>query len=413
MVLTGCEKQKTPPQDSIRVGILHSQTGLLSSGERNIMQATLLAIEQINNQGGVLGARIDTVIVDGASDPATFREKALELIDTHKVSAIFGCLASDCRKAVKSVVEERQSVLFYPMIHEGLEQSPNIIYMGPCPNQFALPAVQWAYNHFGKRFVLVGCKSHFSCTLNAILRKQIEAIGGTVLAEFEYGPATDQCDHGELVDFLEQHKPDTILTTQGTRMNQRLFAKIEQRGSELSRIPVFVLGMSSMDVSPMMVGKYTAWGYCETLPGPVNQSFVEAYRRRYGPQDFIADPMVSGYLAVYLWAKAVHQAGTAHPLKVLKAIPNQSIQGPAGLVYISPVSHHAYRNVRLGKINAIYGYEIAWDSQAPLAPDPYPMFATYQEWEKMVSVIQAQLEHQAKSDCSTQDDANTYHTGML
>lgn len=367
----------------LKVGILHSQHGLLADTEKTIMNATLLAIQEINSKGGVLGRDILPIMADGKSSPLIFKKEAERLIKEEGVSAIFGGFTSDSRQAIREVVEREASILFYPMQYEGLEQSKNIIYMGACPNQGAIPAVSWAFKHLGKRFAILGYHSRYSYALNSVIKDHIHALGGELVLERYFERSNP--DFSELIADLEKEKIEVILTSQGYYLSHIFFDTLSHAKPEIRDIPIFMFGISSMHISSFMQGKYVIWNYYDPI-GPALRElhFVKAYREKFGDEGTISDPMVSAYLGVYLWAKAVAQAESARPERVLAYLPSQSIEGPYGLVYISPENNHSYRNVYISRIMEDGLPDIVWHSTVPVAPEPFPTFRSVEEWQTVL-----------------------------
>jgi urea transport system substrate-binding protein len=388
LCLSGCKKDKEIALPPIKVGILHSQHGLLAETEKAIMNATLLAIQEINSQGGVLGRDILPVLGDGRSSPSVFKKEAERLIQEEGVSAIFGGFTSDSRRAIKEVVEREASILFYPMQYEGLEQSKNIIYMGACPNQGAIPAISWAFKHLGRRFAILGYHSFYSYALNAVIKDHIQALGGELVLESYFDRSNP--DFSKLIEDLETQKVDVVLTSQGYYLSHIFFDTLSHAKPSIQDIPIFMFGISSMHISSFMEGKYVIWNYYDPVAPPVQGlDFVKAYRGKFGSDGTISDPMVSAYLGVYLWAKAVAQAEDASPNKVLGYLPAQSIEGPHGLVYISPENNHAYRNVYISRITEDGSAKVIWKSKVPVVPEPFPPFRTLDEWNALIQTLPA------------------------
>lgn len=385
-MLSACNDKKEITLPPIKVGILHSQHGLLADTEKTIMNATLLAIQEINSKGGVLGRDILPIVGDGKSSPLVFKQEAERLLHEEGVAAIFGGFTSDSRRAIKTVVEREGSILFYPMQYEGLEQSKNIIYMGACPNQGAIPAISWAFKNLGRRFAILGYHSLYSYALNAVIKDHIQALGGELVFE-SYFERTNP-DFSELIAALEREKVEVILTSQGYYLSHIFFDTLAHAKPEIRAIPIFMFGISSMHISSFMEGKYVIWNYYDQLgPTPQGMHFVRAYRQTFGDEGTISDPMVSAYLGVHLWAKAVAQAGSASPDTVLAYLPSQSIEGPYGLVYISPENNHAYRNVYISRIMEDGLPAIVWKSTVPVAPEPFPSFHALEEWQAILEKL--------------------------
>ncbi len=386
LVLPACKSEKAITLPPIKVGILHSQHGLLADTEKAIMNATLLAIQEINSQGGVLGRDILPIVGDGKSSPPIFKKEAERLIKEEGVSAIFGGFTSDSRQAIREIVEREASILFYPMQYEGLEQSKNIIYMGACPNQGAIPAISWAFKNLGKRFAILGYPSRYSYALNAVIKDHIHALGGDLVLECYFERSNP--DFSELIAALEREKVEVVLTSQGYYLSHIFFDTLSHAKPELRDLPIFMFGISSMHISSFMEGKYVIWNYYDQVnPVPQGLDFVKAYGEKFGHEGAISDPMVSAYLGVYLWSKAVAQAESASPDKVLAYLSSQSIEGPYGLVYISPENNHSYRNVYISRIMEDGSPAVVWQSTVPVAPEPFPAFHSLEEWQTILDKL--------------------------
>ena len=234
LTLSSCEKKEETK--TVKVGILHSLSGTMAISETSVRDAEMLAIKEINAKGGVLGKLIEVVQEDGASEPQIFAEKARKLIQNNKVATIFGCWTSASRKAVKPVVEETGALLWYPVQYEGMEASPNIMYMGAAPNQQAVPAVEFCADKFGKNMFLVGSDYVFPRTANKIIKAQLANIGGSVAGE-EYTPM-GHTDFATIVSKIQSAKPDCIINTLNGDSNVAFFKQLTDAGITAESIPV-------------------------------------------------------------------------------------------------------------------------------------------------------------------------------
>ncbi|MBI3269424.1 MAG: urea ABC transporter substrate-binding protein [Planctomycetes bacterium] len=398
-VMTGCGKDAGPAGDtvggggggsggggSIKIGVLHSLTGTMAISERSVRDATLLAIEELNAQGGLLGRKLEPVVVDGKSDWPTFATEAERLIAQEKVSVVFGCWTSASRKTVRPVFEKYDHLLFYPVQYEGLEQSPNIVYTGAAPNQQIIPAVKWSFDNIGKKFFLVASDYVFPRSANAIIKAQVAALRGEIVGE-EYLLLGAQ-DTRAVVEKIVAAQPSVILNTINGDTNVMFFRDLRAAGISPAKIPTMSFSIAEDEFRSMsakdMAGDYTAWNYFQSIATPENEEFVKRFRAKYGPERVTDDPIEAGYFGVYLWAQAVKAAATDEVKAVRRALANQTFKAPEGLVTIDADNQHTWKPVRIGKIRADGQFDIAWTSENAVRPVPYPLYRTPQEWEKFL-----------------------------
>ena len=379
--------EKTQP---VKVGILHSLTGTMAISETAVRDATLLAIEELNAAGGVLGRRIEPVVADGRSDWPVFAREAERLITTERVAVVFGCWTSASRKSVKPVFEHHNSLLFYPVQYEGLEQSPNIVYTGAAPNQQIIPAVKWSFDHLGKRFFLVGSDYVFPRTANAIIKAQVTALGGTIVGE-EYLSLGNLVAE-KIVHQIVQAQPAVILNTLNGGSNVAFFEALHEAGVSPESVPTVSFSIAEGEMLQMdagaMTGNYAAWNYFQSVDNPENRRFVAAFRARFGRHRVTDDPMEAAYFGVHLCAHAVTAAGTTEVSAVRKALQSQSLPAPEGIVSIDPDTQHTWKTVRVGKIRPDGQFEIVWSSENPIRPQPYPAFRNRAEWTAFQEKLQ-------------------------
>jgi len=377
---TSCNEKKAD-SSTVKVGILHSLSGTMAISETSVRDAELLAIKEINAKGGVLGKQIEVVQEDGASEPQIFAEKARKLIQNDKVATVFGCWTSASRKAVKPVVEETGALLWYPVQYEGMEASPNIMYMGAAPNQQAVPAVDFCASKFGKNMFLIGSDYVFPRTANKIIKAQLKNIGGTVAGE-EYTPM-GHTDYATIISKIQAAKPDCIVNTLNGDSNVAFFKQLTDAGLTSETCPVMSFSIAEEEVSGVGIenlkGHYVAWNYYQTTKTAQNEKFVADYKAAYGAKRVTDDPIEAGYIGVYMWAMAAEKAGSFDVEKVKAAAKGLEFDAPEGKVKIDGDNQHLYKPVRIGVVNAEGLIDEVSSTESALKPDPY--LTTY-EWSK-------------------------------
>ncbi len=377
--LASCSKKDSGA--TVKVGILHSLSGTMAISETSVRDAEMLAINEINAAGGVFGKQIVAVQEDGASEPQIFAEKARKLIQNDKVATIFGCWTSASRKAVKPVVEETGALLWYPVQYEGMEMSPNIMYMGAAPNQQAVPAVEYCVKNFGKKVFLVGSDYVFPRTANKIIKAQLAYLGGTCAGE-EYTPM-GHTDYATIVSKIAAAKPDCVINTLNGDSNVAFFKQLTDAGLTSSNCPVMSFSIAEEEVGGVGIdnlkGHYVAWNYYQTTKTPENEKFVSDYKKSYGEKRVTDDPIEAGYIGVYLWAKSVQKAGSFDVEKVREAAKGMTFDAPEGKVTIDGDNQHLYKPVRIGKINSEGLIDEVSATESAVKPDPY--LSTY-SWAK-------------------------------
>lgn len=370
--------------NTIKVGILHSLSGTMAISEVSVRDSELMAINEINAKGGVLGKKIVPVIEDGASDPQTFAEKAKELLQNDKVATIFGCWTSASRKAVKPVVEQNNGLLWYPVQYEGMEQSPNIMYTGAAPNQQIVPAVEWLLKNKGKKFFLLGSDYVFPRTANKIIKAELSAEGGTVVGE-EYTPMGNT-DYSTIINKIKAAKPDVVFNTLNGDSNVAFFKQLKDAGISPSDLPTLSVSIAEEEVKSIgasnMQGQYVSWNYYQTTDTPENKKFVADYKAKYGSSRVTDDPIEAGYNAVYLWSEAVQKAGSTDVDKVKAAPKGLTFDAPEGKITIDGDNQHLYKPVRIGEVQADGSIKEVYSTPSAIKPDPF--LKTY-SWAKGLS----------------------------
>jgi urea transport system substrate-binding protein len=363
--------------DTIKVGILHSLSGTMAISEQSVVDAELLAIEEINAAGGVLGKKIEAIKEDGASDWPTFAEKAKKLIDQDKVVSIFGCWTSASRKAVLPVFEEKNHMLWYPVQYEGQECSKTIFYTGAAPNQQIEPSVDWLLQNKGKEFFLVGSDYVFPRTANTIIKAQLQAKGGKTVGE-DYLPLGNT-EVTPIITKIKAALPNggVIYNTLNGDSNVAFFKQLKGAGLTPDKYPTMSVSIAEEEVKAIgpeyLKGHYAAWNYFQTVDNPTNKKFVEAFKKKYGESRVTNDPMESAYIAVYIWKQAVEKAKTTDIEAVRKAALGQTFEAPQGKVTMEN-NHHLAKFVRIGEVGEDGLFKIVNSTDKAVVPVPWNQF---------------------------------------
>jgi urea transport system substrate-binding protein len=359
--------------ETIKVGVLHSLSGTMAISEVSVRDAEIMAIEEINAAGGVLGKKIEAIQEDGASDWPTFAEKARKLISEDKVATVFGGWTSSSRKAMKPVFEELNGLLWYPVQYEGLEASPNIFYTGATTNQQIVPAVDWLLENRGKKFYLLGSDYVFPRTANLIIKEQLKAKGGEMVGE-EYTPL-GHTDYSTIISKIKEAKPDVVFNTLNGDSNVAFFKQLQDAGITSKDMTTLSVSVAEEEIRGIGVdvlqGQLAAWNYYQTTDTPANKTFVENYKKKYGEDRVTADPIEAGYTAVYLWKAAVEKAGSTDVDKVKEAAKGLEWDAPEGKVTIDGETQHIFKTVRIGEVQADGQFKELWNSGDAVKPDPF------------------------------------------
>ncbi|MGI0490906.1 urea ABC transporter substrate-binding protein [Alkalinema pantanalense CENA528] len=369
-------RSNTGSNKTISIGLLHSLSGRMAIAEKSTLDAELLAIEEINKTGGILGREIEPILEDGASDWVQFAEKAQKLIRQDRVLTIFGCWTSASRKSVLPAFETENSMLWYPVYYEGQECSKNLFYTGAVPNQQVEPSVDWMLKTFpGQTCFLVGSDYVYPRVINTVLKTVILAKKGTYIGE-EYLPLGD-ANVDLIIHRIRQAMPKggVILNSLNGDSNIALFTALKQQGMTPKRYPVLSFTISEEEVaaigSEYLMGHYAAWNYFQTLNSEANQKFVKAFHGKYGSDRRLNDPIASAYTAVYLWKQAVEKAGTTKDLEAIRrATIGQTMVSPMGRVTIHR-NHHLSKPFYIGKVRSDGLFNIVYGSTGPIAPVPW------------------------------------------
>ncbi|MCK0470021.1 urea ABC transporter substrate-binding protein [Halalkalibacter sp. APA_J-10(15)] len=376
---TGGETEDDPDvelaegEEYINVGILHSLSGTMAMSETSVRDAELLAIEEINEAGGVLGKTIVPIIEDGASEPSVFSERATKLLQQDEVAVVFGGWTSASRKAMLPVFEENDGLLYYPVQYEGMEASPNIFYAGAAPNQQIVPAVDWLLEEKGTEFFLLGSDYVFPRLANQIIMAQLEANGGTTVDE-QYTPL-GHTDYSTIISRIRDTQPDVIFNTLNGDSNVAFFKQLADAGISSEDVTILSVSVAEEEIrgigADVLEGHYASWNYYQTTDTPENEEFVTKYKEAYGEDRVTGDPIEAGYFMVHMWAQAVEAAGSFEVDAVKEAAGGLELAAPGGMVIFDGDNQHVWKTVRIGEITSDGQFEEVWNSGEPVKPDPF------------------------------------------
>jgi branched-chain amino acid transport system substrate-binding protein len=369
---------------SWRVGVLFSQTGVTSAIEQSQLNATLLAIEEINSAGGVLGRPIEPVITDPASDPKQFRALAERLFLTDRVRLVFGCYMSSTRKAVLPVVESHRGLLFYPTLYEGFEYSRHCIYTGAAPNQNSLQLARYLLSTFGNRFVLVGSNYIYPYESNRLMTDFVMQGRGKVLDELYVPLQSTAGDFEKVIRRIRKTSPDVIFSTVVGSGTSMFYEAYRAAGFDPAKMPIASLTTSEAEVAGMSSeaaeGHITAAPFFETLPSASARRFVGSFKEKYGPDAPVTAAAEAAYFQVHLAMRAVARCGSDDPERVMVELRDSEFDAPQGRVRIDPENNHTYLWPRIARLDAQKKFQTLWNPGVRIKPDPYCVVQSLDDW---------------------------------
>ena len=384
----------------IKIGLLASESGTLAITEISTIQGVDLAVGVLNRAGGVLGRPLKLVHRDGRSRPEVFAREAERLISAEAVAALFGCWTSACRKAVKPVVEQHATLLFYPTPFEGLELSPWIVYLGATSNQHVLPALAWCQEQGKRRFYLVGSDYIYPRASAAVVRDELARTGGEVVGESFV--SLGQGEMSDTVAEIERQQPDMILNFINGDSNISFFRGLRRAGITPRTIPTLSFCLSGGSIrmldSATLVGDYVAGNYFEDLRQSENAPFLADFHARFGLARFASDGVESAYASVMLWAAAVEAASSIEGPQVRKALAGLSFTAPEGPIRVDPDTRYCARFCRLARIEPGNRFHVVWNSNLPVEPVPFPPTRTPWEWEQYLDGLKRGWNGQWQAD---------------
>src|SRR5665213_2730708 len=369
--------------DTIKVGVLHSLSGTMAISETTLKDTVLFMIDEQNKKGGVLGKKLEAVVVDPASNWPLFAEKARELITKDKVSVVFGCWTSVSRKSVLPVFKELNSILFYPVQYEGEESERNVFYTGAAPNQQAIAAVDYLMSEDGgsvKRWVLEGTDYVYPRTTNKILAAYLKLKGvadeDVMINYTPFGFSDWQTEVSKIKAFGAAGKKTAVVSTINGDANVPFYKELGNQGVKATDIPVvaFSVGeeeLAGLDTKPL-VGHLAAWNYFESIDTPANEAFIkewQAYTKN--PKRTTNDPMEATYIGFNMWVKAVEKAKSVDADKVIDALPGTKTPNLTGGVAEVLPNHHITKPVFIGEIKGNGQFDVVWKTPGLVAGDAW------------------------------------------
>jgi urea transport system substrate-binding protein len=379
-------------KDPIKVGILHSLSGTMAISETSLKDTALMAIDEINQKGGLLGRKIEPVVVDPASNWPLFAEKARELIQKEKVAVVFGCWTSVSRKSVLPVFEELNGLLFYPVQYEGEESSWNVFYTGAAPNQQAIPAVEYLMSPAGgeaKRFVLLGTDYVYPRTTNKILNYFLKSKGVAKADIMETYTPFGHSDYQTIVADIKKFagaKSTAVISTINGDSNVPFYKELAAQGLKAEDVPVIAFSVGEeelrgIDTKPL-VGHLAAWNYFMSVDTPENKAFIAKWKAWVkknnlagGNKRVTNDPMEATYIGIQMWSHAVLQAGTTDVDAVRQAVGGQVVRAPSGFdIVMDAKNHHLHKPVLIGEVGGDGQFTVVWKTDGPIRAQAWSPF---------------------------------------
>ena len=369
--------------DTIKVGVLHSLSGTMAISETTLKDTVLMLVDDLNKKGGLLGKKVEAVVVDPASNWPLFAEKARELITSKKVDVVFGCWTSVSRKSVLPVFEELNSMLFYPVQYEGEESSRNVFYTGAAPNQQAIPAVEYLMSEDGgeaRRWILLGTDYVYPRTTNKILRAFLNSKGvkeDDIMENYTpFGHSDWQTIVAKVKKFASAGKKTAVVSTINGDANVPFYKELANQGIKAEDIPVvaFSVGeeeLAGLDTKPL-VGHLAAWYYFMSVETPENEAFIKKWHTFIKDEKRVTnDPMEAHYIGFSMWVQAVKQAGTTDVDAVRQAMYGQKVSNLTGGVSIMNTNHHLSKPVLIGEVQEDGQFETVWSTDGLVKGDAW------------------------------------------
>jgi urea transport system substrate-binding protein len=383
VLAAGAAAADAQTQGTIKIGVLHSLSGTMAISETTLKDTILMMVDDINKKGGLLGKKVEAVVVDPASNWPLFAEKARDLLAKEHVAAVFGCWTSVSRKSVLPVFEELNGLLFYPVQYEGEESSRNVFYTGAAPNQQAIPAVEYLMGQEGgaaKRWVLEGTDYVYPRTTNKILEAFLKAKGvapeDIKINYTPFGHSDWQTEVADIKKFAAAGKKTAVVSTINGDANVPFYKELSNAGIKASDIPVVAFSVGEEELAGIdtknLVGHLAAWNYFQSVKNPTNEAFIKQWKEFIkNPKRVTNDPMEAHYIGFKMWAQAVRQAGTTDVDAVRQAMYGQKVKAPSGFVSVMNTNHHLSKPVMIGEIRPDGQFDVVWQTKEPIKADAW------------------------------------------
>jgi len=367
-----------------KVGVLFSQSGVTSAIEKTQLNGTLLAIQEINEAGGVLDREIEPVIYDPASNPEQYQKLAERLLCDDGVNLIFGCYMSSTRKAVLSVIEKHNGLLFYPTLYEGFEFSNNIIYTGAAPNQNSMQLADFMMKESGNRVYMIGSNYVYPYESNRIMMDYIRQNKGTVIEERYLPLEAEERDFIPIIDEIKKKEPSFIFSTVVGTSTAFFYQAYAEAGLDPATMPIVSLTTSEAEIMKMGIdaarGHITSAPYFETIESEANKRFVANYRKAFGPDAPITSGSEAAYFQVHIMAKGLEQVDMRDTKILRAAVLGSEFEAPQGRIRIDPDNNHTYLWPRVGRVNEEGNFDIIGQTISSVKPDPYLVAPHHNDW---------------------------------
>ncbi|MBR9653522.1 transporter substrate-binding domain-containing protein [Thalassovita aquimarina] len=383
--------------DTWKIGFLFSTSGVTSIIERSQLQGAMLAVDQINEKGGVLGRPLEPISYDPSSIEERYGELAERLIIVDRVSVIFGCYTSSSRKAVLPVVERRNALFFYPTLYEGFEYSPNVIYGGATPNQNSVPLANYLMRTYGKRFFFVGSDYIYPRESNRVMRNVVRQGGGEVTGERYFSLDAQAEDFAEVVDEIMRTRPDAIFSTVVGQSCIEFYKAYHAAGGNGLECPIASLTTNEAEIAAIgveaSVGHITAAPYFRSVNSPANRRFLKAYEKKFGSTIDVTSCCEAAYSQVHLFAAALEETGEMDTEGLREALLGATFDAPQGQIKIDPDNNHTFLQSRIAKVNDEGEFVIENKVRRAIKPDPYLVYPAIHDWSFRTQKVAAGSRH--------------------
>jgi branched-chain amino acid transport system substrate-binding protein len=380
-------------KESWKIGLLFSMTGVTSIIEQSQLNGALLAIDQINAQGGVRGRQLSAVGYDPQSRVLRYGDLAEKLIVEDKISVIFGCYMSSSRKEVLPIVERRNALFFYPTLYEGFEYSPNIIYGGACPNQNNVPLANYLMHSYGKRIFFVGSNYIYPYESNRVMRNVLRQGGGEVVGEKYFDLETDAIGFKAVISEIMEIKPDAIFSTVVGQSCIEFYRAYHSAGGDGRLCPIASLTTNEGEIQAIgpeaAVGHITAAPYFRSINSIANRKFLKAYEQKFGSTSDVTSCCEASYSQMHLFASALEETGEMDTDALREALLGATFDGPQGQIKIDPDNNHTYLQSRIATVNSHAEFVINQKVHRAIKPDPYLVYPAIHDWSFRMKKVSA------------------------